>query len=133
MENAESLFIKSIRSKYRFGSNRGQLTTEDLWDLSLNSLDEIAIAIHDDLEKVGKRSFVRQKTKQSDDLSSKLDVVKYVIETKVSEAAQKAAQTKKKGQLDFLKKLKEQKEIEQLEGMSMEDLNKQIAELESQV
>ena len=133
MENTETLFIKSVRNKYRFASKRGHLSVEDLWDLSLTSLDEVAIAIYDDLEKIGKRSFVRQKTEQSDDLSSKLDVVKYIIETKVSDAAQKAQQTKKKGQLEFLKKLKEQKEIEKLESMSESDLDKQIADLESQV
>ena len=129
----ENLFIKTIRNKYRFASKKGHLTVEDLWDLSLESLDEIAINIHENLEKVGKRSFVRQKTKQSDELQTMLDVVKYVIETKVTEASEKILKTKKKGQLDFLKRLKEQREIERLEGMSSEELDKQIKELEEQL
>lgn len=129
----ETLFIKSIREKYRFSTKKGQLSTEDLWDLSLEALDEIAISIHDGLEKVGKRSFVRQKTKQTDELQTKFDVVKYVIETKIAEANAKRELTKKKGQLDFLKKLKEKKEIEKLEGMSSEELDRQIKELEELV
>lgn len=133
MENAEALFVKASRKKYRFTSKKGQLSAEDLWDLSLEHLDEIAIEIHETLEKIGKRSFVRQKTAQSDELQTKLDIAKFVIQTKVTETAEKALRTKKKGQLDFLKKLKEQKEIERLEGMSSEDLDKQIKELEEQL
>lgn len=133
MENIESLFVKSVRNKYRYSSSRGELSTEDLWDLSLESLDEIAIKVSDQLEKIGKRSFIKKKTQQSDELQTQLEVVKYVIETKITEQAEKQARTKKRGQLEFLKKLKEQKEIERLEGMSSEDLDKQIEELESQI
>lgn len=133
MENTEMLFVNSVRNKYRFASKKGHLTIEDLWDLSLESLDEIAIAIHDDLEKIGKRSFVKQKTKHSEELQTKLEVVKYVIQTKITEAAEKRAKVTKKGQLEFLKKLREQKEIQKLENMSAEELEKQIEELESQV
>lgn len=129
----ETLFIKAIRNKYRFTSTKGHLTVEDLWDLSLTALDGIAISIYDELEKAGKKSFVKQQTKLSGELQNKLDIAKYVIDTKMTEAAAKKDRVQKKGQLDFLKKIKEQKEMQRLENLSNEDLEKQIAALEGEV
>jgi hypothetical protein len=34
-----NLFIQAAKSKLRFNTTRGQLTTEDLFDLNLKSLD----------------------------------------------------------------------------------------------
>ena len=37
-----NLFEKASKMKLRFSTTKGVLSTEDLWDLSLESLDRIA-------------------------------------------------------------------------------------------
>ena len=53
-----SNFEKASKLKLRFSTNRGELSIEDLWDLSLESLDQIAVAIDKALETAGKKSFI---------------------------------------------------------------------------
>ena len=47
----EQLFITASREKLRFASSKGLLTTEDLWSLSLTSLDAIYIVLSDEKDK----------------------------------------------------------------------------------
>lgn len=133
MENTvENMFVEATKNRYRFASSKGELSVEDLWQLSLQSLDEIAITISEELEKLGKRSFIQQKTKTSTELQLKLDVARFVINYKLDEKEKKMVQAAKSRRLAFLKELREKKSIEQMENMSTEELERQIAELEDQ-
>ena len=41
--DANALFVTAARKKFRFETSKGGLNTEDLFDLSLESLDAIAV------------------------------------------------------------------------------------------
>lgn len=124
-----TLFITACRKKFRFETSKGLLTTEDLFDLNLNSLDAIAVALDDKIQKLGRKSFVAKRAASTSTLNDQLEVVKFVIETKIAEDEQKKVKADKESQKAFLNTLLEKKKTEQMEGLSVEEIQKQIASL----
>jgi hypothetical protein len=82
------LFIVASRKKFRFASERGDLSVEQLWDLPLTSkngfnLNAVAIAVDSELKGLAEESFVETSTNpRRRELEQMLEVVKYVISVK---------------------------------------------------
>lgn len=134
-----NIFETASRKKFRYSTDRGEITTEQLWDLPLTSgrngyldLDTVAKAVNDQLKSVTTESFVAPiKSPGKEDLEVKLEVVKHVIAVKI-EALETAKSTatktaKRTKLLDALAS----KEAEELSGASKEELLKQLEELSS--
>ncbi len=127
-----NIFERAVRNKVRFATQRnGEITTEDLFDLSLTSLNDIGKGIIKQLKAEQEESLIETKSKASVELELKLELVKHVIAAKQAQAEIDKNRAQKQSQLSFLKKLKEEKEIENLKGKSLEELDAQIAELEN--
>ena len=126
MNEQNTLFVNASRRKFRFQSAKGLLTTEDLWDLSLAALDKIAVDLDDKIQKAGRKSFIGRSTADTES-TQQLDVVKFVIETKQAENELAKIKETKRAQKQFLESLLEKKKIMQLEGLSVEDIEKQLA------
>ena len=125
-----SIFEKASKAKLRFSTSRGQLSTEDLWDLSLESLDQIAVAIDKALETAGKKSFIGKRDTTNTTLELQLEILKHIIEVKLTEKDAKAKRVERNAQLAQLKELAASKSTEALQGKSLEEINKMIAELQ---
>ena len=123
-----SLFERAVRNKIRFSSSKGLLSVEDLFDLSLTSLDNIAKNVNKQIKAEAEESFIQQKSKASSELELQLDLLKYIISDKIAiqEANKKRAETlAKKSQIeDILLRKKSQ----QLEDLPVEELEKMLAE-----
>lgn len=130
-----SAFLKASRLKLRFRTTKGELSVEDLWDLSLTSLDSIAVSI--DSQLGSKKTFLVEPDRavsseqQLDQL--RLEILKEVLSTKQAENAAARERSKRQAQLAFLKQLREDREIESLKSQPLDEINKQIAELEAEV
>jgi spore cortex formation protein SpoVR/YcgB (stage V sporulation) len=112
-----SLFEKAAKQKLRFNSSKGQLTVEDLFDLSLTSLDNIAKAVNRKLKDEVEESFIQKKSTASAELELQLDILKYIIEykTSVEEANKKRAETvARKHQIEEILMRKKSQELEDL-------------------
>jgi len=121
------LFLIAARKKYRFVTNKGQLSAEDLFDLKLDYLDEMAIRMDEDLQKKRKGSFVSgRKERGLSDEQNMFDIVLYVINTKIAEDEARKAKAANSAQKEFLKSLLDKKKMEQLEGLSIDDIQKQL-------
>lgn len=123
------LFVIAARKKFRFQSAKGFLTVEDLWDLSLAALDRIAVDLDEKITKLGRKSFIGRKTESDTEVTQQLDVVKFVIETKMAENELAKVRADKLAQKAFLTGLLEKKKTEQLEGLSVEEIQKQLDQL----
>jgi siroheme synthase (precorrin-2 oxidase/ferrochelatase) len=126
-------FVEATKTKLRFSVN-GQLSVEDLWDLPLNKLDEMAVAI--DAEQSGSRkSFLanpdRKVTIAQQQDALRLEVLKQVIETKQAENTAKREAADKRQRKEFLQRLLDKKKIDQLESLSAEDIEKELAAMEA--
>lgn len=127
--NKEDMFICALRKKFRFASGKGLLTAEDLFDLNLEALDTIAVGLDEKITKAGRKSFVAKRAPSTTEAQTQLDVVKFVIETKQAEDEEKKARVEKAGQKEFLTGLLQKKKMQNLENLSAEEIEKQIASL----
>lgn len=132
-----NIFETATRNKFRFPSARGELTTEQLWDLPLTSknsfdLDTVARTVNGELKAVSEESFVTPKVNPNKgSLEVKLEIIKHVIATKLAEADKRQqAQERAEKRRKILEALAS-KEDEALSQASKDDLLKQLAELDA--
>lgn len=123
------LFVLAARKKYRFESTKGLLAFEDLYDLPLTALDAIAVKLDEKAAQAGRKSFIVKRTTTDTETANKLEIVKYVIETKQKEADAAKEKATKQEQKAFLTELLNKKKQAQMEGLSAEELEKQLAAL----
>lgn len=133
-----SLFEKASRLKLRFPSTRGELTAEQLWDLSLtakagSSLNSIAVELHNALRSSTQISFVDNSVQSEADKLNQLrfDIVKHVIDTRVSENKAKSDRQRLDEQRAAIREAIEAKQKEALVEGSVEDLQAQLAILDA--
>lgn len=82
MENYKS----ASQQKLRYQTSKGLLNTEQLWDLNLNELDALAVALVAELESSGKKSFLVKTSAKDKTVKLKFDIVLDVLNTKSEEA-----------------------------------------------
>jgi hypothetical protein len=130
------MFDLATRNKYRFESSRGELTTEDLWEVPLQradgfDLDNIARNIANQIKLVGQESFVATKENPvKKQLENKLEVVKAVISFKIDQkqaAVHKAERAEKRR---FLLDALANKKNEEISQKSVDELEKELAALD---
>lgn len=124
-----NLFEEASRCKLRFQSKAGFITTEDLWDLSLKSLDEIAVGVNEKIAATEKSSFLTPKTNPSKELTLALNILVHIITVKQEEARLTREAAEKRAKKAKLLELIEKKKDSALEGMSVEDLMKEVEAL----
>lgn len=92
------IYKKASKSKLRFESSKGNLTTEQLWELSISDLDDMARSLETQYKASGTKTFIPNVKKSPKDTESKLkfDLVIDILETKVNdrEEATKSAETR---------------------------------------
>jgi len=124
----ENLFEVATRSKLRF-PYKGQISVEDLWDLSEQQLDGIYKVLNGELKQAKEESLLQVKTAADKELETQIEIIKYIVEVK---QAEKAARLQ-----DKELKVKEQKIMEaiaaneekELSNKSPEELRAMLAEL----
>lgn len=135
MSEIAEIFIKATRKKFRFPSDKGDLTVEQLWELPLTSrsgpnLNSIAITVNTELKGLTEESFVEvNPNPRRSQLRDMLEIVKYVIATKqqeVKEANEKVATAAAK---ERLREAIAVKKTEKLNSASLEELEAQLAAL----
>jgi hypothetical protein len=131
-----NIFEQASRQKIRFSSNKGDLTTEQLWDLPLTSktqfdLDTIAKTVHASLALVSTTSFV---TQVSDPAKSRLELamelVKHVIAVRVAENQAANDRAKARAERDRLINVLADKQDQALREMSADEIKARLADLE---
>ena len=124
------LFFNAVRNKYRYPSKRGNLTTEQLFDLSFESLDEIYSELTALLDQMPKKSLLAQRSNADEELREKVDVVEAVFAYKTELRNKAKNMEAKRQQKQKLIDLLEKKKEKALENLSEEELLKKLAELD---
>ena len=124
-------FEQDSRQKLRYQSGKGEVRSDDLWDMPLEHetkpcLENIAVALDKEISANGTKSFVRKRTKKNATLQLKLDIVTHIIDVRLEEAKQKENRAANKTEADRLDKLIEDKETN---GLSLADLKKKRKKL----
>lgn len=124
------MFEKASRLKLRFETSKGFLSTEDLWDLNLVSLDNIYRVVNKKIKDMQEDSLLAIRTKDEDELHLKIEIISHIVKVKQEEASAFKQRQVRRAELELLKSLKEEKQVAALKDMSLEDLDKRIEELE---
>lgn len=121
------LFEVAARKKYRFPF-RGQVSTEDLWDLSITSLDSVFKTLNKEKKQNEEESLLSVKSEADKEVENKIEIVKYIVAVKQAEIAERAASKEKAQRNQKIAAIIERKKDEELEGKSIEDLMKLLEE-----
>ena len=125
----ENLFEMATRNKMRFPSTKGELSVEDLWDLSDKDLDVVYKNLKDQEVKSSEESLLDD-ANVDPKLTAAIGIVKYIFTTKRKEKlAEKEHINKKLTQRKYIDALSK-KQDEAIEKMSEAELRAMIDSLE---
>lgn len=127
MTNNE-LFINATRNNYQFPF-RGMINVIDLWDLSLTNLDSVFKTLNAEVKKSEEESLLNTKSKEDEEISNKIEIVKYIVSVKLDEKKKREDAKKNAEMRQRLLEIKAKRQDAALEDMSDEDLDKALAEL----
>ena len=127
---SDNIYKKAAKNKVRFNTEKGNLTTEQLFDLKLNDLDKLAVKLDEEAKESSTKSFLVEKTSENKEIKLKLDIALDVLQTKMDakERARKRAEriAEKKEHNRKVKSVMEDKELEKLKDKSLEELEEMI-------
>lgn len=130
-----NIFKQAAQLKMRFPSVRGFLIAEQLFDLPLTSkngfdLDTVAKDVNKLLKEQAEESFVSTtENPQATTYQLMLDIVKEIIADKLAEAAAARTRSANAAERQRLLALLDEKNNDELKGLSKEELQKRINEL----
>lgn len=123
------MFEKAVKGKYRF-PYKGQIAVEDLYDLSLGSLDTVFKTLNAEVKKTDEESLLQTKSEEDDILAAKIEIVKYIFNEKLEEKKNRQEAAERKEKKQKIMQIIATKQDEALRNASVEDLQKMLGELD---
>lgn len=133
----DNVFEYATRNKLRFASTKGELSVEQLWDVPLRSTDgfnlnAIAKAANKVVKDLSEENFVETKRTAAHTKAERvLELVKFVIETKLTEEAAAEQRAKNKAEKAKLLEILAEKQDGKLSNLSEAELKRRIAALDA--
>ena len=124
-----NLFEVATRANYQFPF-RGMINVIDLWDVSLTNLDSVFKTLNAEVKKFEEESLLHTKSKEDEEISNKIEIVKYIVNVKLNEKKKRENDIKNAETRQKLLEIKAKRQNAALENMSDEELDKALAELE---
>lgn len=122
------MFENAARMKLRF-SFRGQISVEDLWDLTVEDLDGIFKSLSSELKDQKGESLLEKKTKNDEILELKVGIIKHIVMVKLKEQEMRENEIIRSGKKQKLLGILAEKQDEQYRNLSIEDLTERINEI----
>lgn len=82
-----NIFEVAVRNKFRF-PYKGTISVEDLWDLSVQQLDNIFKTLKSQEKEAQEESLLDTLTPEDEILVTKIEIIKYIVNVKLAEAQQ---------------------------------------------
>ncbi len=124
-----NIFEKATKLKLRF-SYKGQVSTEDLWDLKVGDLDSIYRQLNHELKEANEVTLLKKPTLANELLTLKVELVKRIVEVKLAEDLERKTKAEKQQQKKRILDVLAEKQDEGLKGKSEEELQKLLQTLE---
>lgn len=126
----ENLFIEASRERLRFKMPVGIVSTDDLWDLRLEDLDKLYKSLNKQVKESEEESLLKTKTAANKTLELQLAIVKYIVKVRLEEDEAKKLRKEKAQKRAQIRELIEKKAVQNLEGKTIEELEKELALLD---
>ena len=116
------MYKQASKEKLRVSTSKGSLSVEQLWDLSVNDLDTLAVSLEEKYNNSKGKSFLDKKTTKDKNVKLQFDIVLDILQSKIEEMdiARDAKETKEYNQ-KILGLIQEKKE-DSLKGKSIKEL-----------
>nr|DAV74992.1 MAG TPA: hypothetical protein [Caudoviricetes sp.] len=122
-----NMFEIATRNKFRFPF-KGVISTEDLWDLSVESLDNVFKTLNSEMKKTKEESLLSTKSKDDEVLELKIEIVKHIVAVKQEEKEARERKFLDRERNQKIMSIIAAKQDEQLHNMSIEELQKLLVE-----
>lgn len=122
----ENLFIWASREKLMFSFSKGTVKVEDLWDLKLEDLDKLYKSLNKQMKESEEESLLKTRTTANKTLEMQVEIVKYVVKTRLEEDEAKKLRKDKLAQKAKLLEVLGRKEDEVLEKKTPEEIKAMI-------
>lgn len=129
MNTEINVFEIATRNKYRF-PYRGQISVEDMWDLSVSELDKIFKTLNKQIKTAQEESLLETKTKEDETIENQIAIVRHIVSVKQKEANDRLREKERKAQKQRIMEIMADKEDEDLKSKSTEELRKMLEELD---
>ncbi len=120
-----NIFEYAIRNKIRFPF-KGMISSEDLWDLTLENLDSIYKTLNKQVKQSNEESLLTTKTNIDTELEVQIAIVKHIVSVKLEEQEARERAAAKKAQRQKIMAIIATKEDEALQNSSVDDLKKML-------
>ena len=119
----DNLFEGAVRAKYRFPF-KGQISVEDLWDLSVQDLDKIFKLLNNEAKKSKEESLLQTRDENDEILDRKIEIVKHIVFVKQAEYTAIREAADKKARKQHILEIIDKKKDDALQNMSLEELQR---------
>ena len=116
------MYKEALQKKLRFKTNKGMITTEDLFDLSLQNLNTLAIMLDKKISEAPKKSFIEELPAEENDDELRFSIVKDVINIKLKARKDNIDKTQADAQKKRILEILAKRNDEELEKKSTEEL-----------
>ena len=120
------MYKEALQKKLRFKTNKGMISTEDLFDLSLQNLNTLAIMLDKKISEAPKKSFIEELPVEENDDELRFSIVKDVINVKLKARKDNINKAQIDARNKRIAELIAKKEDEALENKSIEELRAMI-------
>jgi len=124
-----NIFEVATRNGFRF-TFKGMISVEDLWALNVRDLDSVFKILNSQLKQVNEESLLDVKTKQDQELDTKIEIVKYIVKVKQEEENMRLKAKEQKEKKQKIMEILATKQESNLQNMSEDELKKMLDELE---
>ena len=124
------IYANALQQGFRYPTSKGEMSTEDLFSLSLTSLDAIYRTLSRSIKREQEESLLNRETAADRTTRQKMDVVKAVVELKQEQNKEKAEKAQKKAQKAFYREALEKKRLEKIGNMSEAELEAALKDVD---
>lgn len=122
------IFETAVRNKFRFPC-KGFISTEDLWDLSVQQLDSIFKTLKSQEKKAQEESLLEVRTPEDEVLMAKIEIVKHIVAVKLDEAKQAERAKENRDQKQKILGILAEKQDADLRNKTPEELQAMLNQL----
>lgn len=123
------MYKKANRLKLKFQTSKGELTIEQLWTLKPETLKGLIIEQYNKIQPTGGELAFLEEKPVNEVEQLRYDILKDIYTTKITEAKESIAAEERKRQLNILLAAKARRQQADIDAMSMEELDAEIAKL----
>ena len=120
------MYKEASKQKLRFSTTKGTLSTEQLWDLSINELNDLAVSLDTAFNESGKKSFLATKSVKDKTAKLRFDIALDILTTKVEESDNLKTKAEDKAHNEKIMGLIQDKTEDSLKKKSVSELKKML-------